>query len=79
MRYSLILASLVSVLCLGCDIAARQQRGEDARRLKTEKELRELGEKLHNNQNAAPASDSVSAEVSKENPASPADSASSSE
>lgn len=47
----LLLCIVLSVLCVGCyDVPARQQRAEEARRQQTQKELKELGEKMHNEQ-----------------------------
>jgi len=45
--HNLLRIGLVLLCCCGCDINARQQRVEEARRAKTEAHLRELGEKMH--------------------------------
>ena len=42
---------LFGLLCVGCDVAGKQQQAEDARRDATAAELRELGEAMHESQN----------------------------
>lgn len=38
-------------LCIGCDIAAKQQQAKDARRAAAVAELKQLGEAMHEQQN----------------------------
>ena len=45
------IAMLFGLLCLGCDTAARQQQAEDARRVATVAELKQLGQSMHESQN----------------------------
>jgi hypothetical protein len=42
---------LFVLLCLGCDIAAKQQQAESARRDAKAAELKQLGESMHNSEN----------------------------
>lgn len=59
MRRALLCISLV-VLVAGCgDLAARQQRAEVARRQQVETDLKELGERMHNEQSDESATDST--------------------
>ncbi len=56
MKSFLTILSLV-LLCGGCDLAARQQAREDARRAEIQKELKAMGEALHRKPDGAPAGD----------------------
>lgn len=64
MYKSSVLTSLL-VLCVGCsDPAARQQRAEEARTQQTKDDLRELGQKMHNNPSNESADDPQNAGAS---------------
>lgn len=56
----LLLCTVLLTLCAGCfDVAAHQQRKEDARRQQVRQDLKDLGEKMHNEQNGESATDST--------------------
>jgi hypothetical protein len=55
-----LLCMCLLLLCAGCfDVAARQQRKEDAQRQQVQQDLKDLGEKLHNEQSGESAADST--------------------
>lgn len=56
MKNFLMILSLV-LLCGGCDLAARQQEREEARRAEAQKNLKEIGESLHGKGDGTPAGD----------------------
>ena len=65
MRQSLLFLALF-VLCAGCgDIAARQHKAEQARRQQVQKDLKELGERMHNEQSGESATDSTATDAAK--------------
>lgn len=49
MRKTLIFATSLIVLHMGCDSAARQQQAKEARKQQTVQDLQELGEEMQNN------------------------------
>ncbi|MCA8987206.1 MAG: hypothetical protein KDA78_06175 [Planctomycetaceae bacterium] len=68
MRYALILASLLMLICLGCDAPGRQQQAEEDRRQQTVDDLKSMGEAMHNNQSALPEASSTDAAGSSDIP-----------
>ena len=42
---------LFVLLCIGCDMAAKQQQAEETRRAATVAELKQLGEEMHDKRN----------------------------
>ena len=56
MKNFLMILSLV-LLCGGCDLAARQQAREEARRAEAQKNLKEIAESLHGKGDGTPAGD----------------------
>jgi len=66
MRQSLIF-TFIFALCVGCgDINVRQQQAEDARNKQTENDLRELGQKMHNNPASELATSSAKTDTSED-------------
>ncbi|MCA9109325.1 MAG: hypothetical protein KDA52_05230 [Planctomycetaceae bacterium] len=71
MRQCSIVTLLSFVVCLGCDIAGRQQQAEEARRQDTANELREIGQDMHSSQQTDSAVDptaDVATEGDKDSP-----------
>lgn len=73
MKNFVMLLSLV-LLCSGCDMAARQQAREEARRAEAAKELKAIGESMHGKQGDAPAGESPAAAEPKSDSAPPSES-----
>lgn len=52
---------VLALICSGCGLAESQQKAENARRAATVAKLKQLGETMHNDQNAGATADDTNA------------------
>jgi hypothetical protein len=68
---------LLTFLCMfglvaGCDVAARQQAAEEARREQAAKDLKAIGEAMHKKQSSPPTTEPAATDAAEKKPDTPA-------